>query len=188
MRSILLILLFSALVPDAALPQRRVAAVSSTKDGAARITFSDGSKRAIPKEPGQVSITDARIGADGTIGWLVEFSEDSVSYPVAGKLILWKAGKLIRRFRDGQSFYSWTFYAQGKQVAYHVGPLHGESKSRCELHDVASGRITRSGMETSIQEPTVLLGHKDWCIERHPILYACSRILCASSPGRKSPQ
>jgi hypothetical protein len=140
-RSILLILLFSALVPDAALPQRRVAAVSSTEDGAARITFSDGSKTAIPKERGQVGITDARIEANGTIGWLAEFSVEGVGYPVAETLVLWKAGKLLRRFPDDQPFYSWSFYAQGKQVAYHVGPLHGESKSHCELHDVASGRL-----------------------------------------------
>lgn len=32
--------------------------------------------------------------------------------------------------------------AQGKQVAYHVGPLHGERSAHCELHDVASGRTT----------------------------------------------
>jgi hypothetical protein len=139
-RSIVLILVFTALLPDAALPQRRVTAVSSTEDGAARITFSDGSKTAIPKEPGQVSITNARIGANGTIGWLVEFSEDGVDYPVAEELVLWRAGKLVRRFPN-QPFYSWTFYSQGTRVAYHVGPLHTELRSHCELRDVASGRI-----------------------------------------------
>lgn len=140
MRSILLILLFSALVPDAALPQRRVTSVSSAEDGAARIAFSDGSRTAISKERGQVSITDARIAENGTIGWLAEFREDSVSYPVAEELVPWRAGKLVRRFPD-RPFYSWTFYAQGKQVAYHVGPLHTELKSHCELRDVASGRL-----------------------------------------------
>lgn len=140
-RSILLIVLFGALVPDAALPQRRVAAVSSSENGAAQIVFSDGSKTEVPKEPGQVSITDTLLAPDGTAGWLAEFNLDGVSYPVAGTLILWRAGKIVRRFTDDQSFYSWTFYAQGKQVAYHVGPLHGESKSHCELHDVASGRL-----------------------------------------------
>ena len=143
MRNIVLILLFSALVPDAALPQRRVAAVSSTEDGAARITFSDGSKTAIPKEPGQVSITNARIGANGTIGWLVEFSEDGVGHPVAEELVLWRAGKIVRRFPN-QPFYSWTFYSQGRHVAYHVGPLHTELQSHCELHDVACGHTNRA--------------------------------------------
>jgi len=51
-----------------------------------------------------------------------------------------------------------------------------------------AGVSSRSGMETSIQEPTVPLGRKDWSIERHPILQACSRILCASGPDRKRPQ
>ncbi len=140
MRSILLIFFFSTVVPHPALPQRPAIAVSATENGAAQITFSDGGKTAIPKEPGQVGIADGRIAANGTAGWLVQFSADGVSYPVAEMLVLWRAGKPVSRFSNGQSFYSWTFYAQGKQVAYHVGPLHGESKSHCELHDVASGR------------------------------------------------
>lgn len=140
MRSILLILLFSALIPDVALPQRRATAVYSTEGGAAQITFSDGNKTAIPKERGQVGITDARIAPDGTVGWLVEYSEEGVGYPVAEELVLWRAGKLLRRFPN-QPFYSWTFYAQGKQVAFHVGPVHGEQKSHCELHAVTSGRL-----------------------------------------------
>lgn len=140
-RNFVLILLFTALRPVAAWPQRVVVAVAATENGAAQITFTDGSKTAIPKEPGQVSITDAVIAPDGSVGWLAEFSIDGVSYPVAGELILWRAGKLVRRFPDDQTFYSWTFYAKGTQVAYHVGPLHGESKSHCELHDVTSGHL-----------------------------------------------
>jgi hypothetical protein len=64
-----------------------------------------------------------------------------VSDPIAGTLIVWRAGKIIQRFSTEQSFYSWTFNGEGKQVAYHVGALHGETKSHCELHDARSGRL-----------------------------------------------
>jgi hypothetical protein len=140
-RNLLLIVLSGLLVSDVAWPQRVAAAVSVAENGAAQITFSDGNKTVIPRERGQVSITDALIAPDGSVGWLAEFSVDGIGYPAAQELILWRAEKIVRRFSDDQSFYSWTFYAQGKQVAYHVGPLHGESKSHCELHDVASGRL-----------------------------------------------
>ena len=116
-------------------------AVSAGPGGAAQITFASGRKTTVRKEPGQTGISEARIAPDGSVGWLAEFSVEGVSYPVAGTLVLWRAGKILRRFPDAQSFYSWTFYAGGKQVAFHVGPLHGEPKSHCELHDAASGRL-----------------------------------------------
>ena len=160
-RNFLLILLFTVLLPFAAWTQLAVVAVSANENGAAQITFSDGSKTAVPKDPGQVSITDALIAPDGSVGWLTEFSVDGVGYPVAQELILWQAGKPIRRFSDDQFFYSWTFYAQGKQVAYHVGPLHGESKSHCELHDVASGHLVAQwdgDLDTRDNRPAWTLG------------------------------
>jgi len=115
-------------------------AVSAGPDGAAQITLANGRKSTIQKEPSQVGISEPNTAADGTVGWLVEYKVEGLSYPVAGTLIIWRAGKTIRRFTTEESFYSWTFYAQGKQVAYHVGPLHGELKSHCELHEVTNGR------------------------------------------------
>jgi hypothetical protein len=95
----------------------------------------------IPKERGQTGISEPQTAPDGrTVGWLVEY-DDGVGYPVPGTLIVWRAGKIIGRFRTDQTFYSWTFFGGGAEVAYHVGPLHGEATSQCELHDVASGRL-----------------------------------------------
>jgi hypothetical protein len=115
--------------------------VSAGQDGAAQIRLANGKTTMIPKEPGQTGIREARTASDGTVGWLAEYRVEAVADPIAGTLIIWRAGKIIRRFPTGQSFYSWTFYADGKQAAYHVGPLHGELKSHCELHDVRSGRL-----------------------------------------------
>jgi hypothetical protein len=114
-------------------------AVASGPDGAARIKLADGRTVVVSTEPGQADIAAGLIAPDGTVGWLAEFRVEDVGYPVAQVLVIWRAGKIIRRFPTDQSFYSWTFYAGSKQVAYHVGPLHGERSAHCELHDVARG-------------------------------------------------
>jgi hypothetical protein len=139
-RGLLITLLFNGLFPNAGMSQVQAVAVSAAADGAALIALANGKKTTVRKERGQTGISEARIAPDGTVGWLVEYSVDGVSYTDSGTLIVWRAGKTIRRFRTGQSFYSWAFYAQDKQVAYHVGPLHGELKSHCELHDAENGR------------------------------------------------
>jgi len=140
-RGIFIPLLFSAIFPNAGISQGgHAVSVSAGPDGAAQITFADGKKTTIPKEQGQAGISEAQIAPDGTVGWLAEYNVDGVSYPIAEALIIWRTGKILRRFGTEQVFYSWTFYAAGKQVAYHDGPLHGETKSHCELHDAQSGR------------------------------------------------
>jgi hypothetical protein len=138
--AILTTFLVSTLVPSPGLAQGRAVAVSAGPDGAAHVTLADGRRITIPGERGQVGIGDVRIASDGTAGWLAEFSVEGVSYPIARVLVIWRAGAPLRRFQTAQSFYSWAFYARATQVAYHDGPLHGEQKSNCELHDIATGR------------------------------------------------
>jgi hypothetical protein len=137
MRGLLILLVFT--FPG--MSQGQAVTVSAGQDGAAQITLANEKKITIPKEPRQTGIREASIAPDGTVGWLAEYRVEAVSDPIAGTLILWRAGKMIHRFSAQQSFYSWKFYAEGKQVAYHVGPLHGELKSHCELHDARSGRL-----------------------------------------------
>jgi hypothetical protein len=134
-------LLFTALFPDAGISRSRAVAVSAGQDGAVQITLANGKKTVLRKDPGQTGISDAEVEMDGTAAWLVEYNVEGVSYPVAGTLVVWRGGRTIRRFRTGQAIYSWTFYARNKQVAYHAGPLHGELRSHCELHGVASGAL-----------------------------------------------
>jgi len=129
------------LLADTGMSQDQAAAVSAGRDGTTQITLANGKTITIQKEPRQVGVGESHITPNGSVGWLVEYEVEGVSYPIAGMLIIWRAGTQIRRFRTEQSFYSWSFYAQGKQVAYHVGPLHGELKSHCELHDATSGRL-----------------------------------------------
>jgi hypothetical protein len=140
-RLLLLPLLFNIILPPAAKSQDQAVHLSVGQDGAAQITLSSGKKMTIPKERAQVGISEPQTAPDGrTVGWLVEY-DDGGSRPFPGMLVVWRAGKIIRRFPADQSFYSWTFYAGGKQVAYHVGPLHGEETSHCELHEVETGKL-----------------------------------------------
>lgn len=135
-------LLISALIAFADQPADRGLIVSAGQDGAARIVLKNGAKITVTKESEQAGISEPRTAADGqTAGWLVDYNVLGVSnYPVSLTLIVWRANKILQRFSTGQAFYSWTFWAGGKQVAYHTGPLHGEQKSHCELHNVQGGR------------------------------------------------
>jgi hypothetical protein len=142
-RCLLLIALVGcALLPSAVVCQERALSVSATPEGLARIALPSGGIVTVPKERGQVGINEGRTAPDGrTVGWMVQYSAGDVAYPISGTLVVWRAGKVMHRFPADQAFYSWAFYAGGRQVAFHVGPLHGELKSHCELHDVESGRL-----------------------------------------------
>jgi hypothetical protein len=131
--------------------------VSADSTGAARVTTPTGSKT-VRKRFGQVGIEDAQTAGDGrTAGWLVMYEMPRVvSYPISGTLVVWRGGAVIRRFRTEQIFWSWAFVADGKHVAYHTGPLHGERTSHCELRNVSNGRLVAqwSGdLDDSIRRP-----------------------------------
>src|SRR5258708_25815633 len=118
--------LLSVLLADTGMSEDRAVAVSAGRDGTAQITLANGEKITIQKEPGQVGISESHVGPDGSVGWLGEYKVEGVSYPIAGTLIIWRAGKTIRRFPTEQSFYSRTFYSPGQKGAFFVVPLHGE--------------------------------------------------------------
>lgn len=111
-------------------------------DGRANIVTPEGHTIPLPGEHNQVGIEASRTAEDGeTLGWLVEYNNPGVSYPVAGMLVIWRGGRVVRKFRADAVMWSWAFYERGKQVAYHDGPLHGEAISHCELRDIESGRL-----------------------------------------------
>ncbi len=97
----------------------------------------------VAPEKGQIGIDSIQTAKDGkTAAWLVLYQDPGGSSPVSGTLVVWRGGKVVRRFQTDQTFWSWAFDdAQAKRVAYHVGPMHGERAARCELHDVKTGRL-----------------------------------------------
>src|ERR1700751_3153254 len=64
--------------------------------------------------------------------------------PIAGKLVVWRDLRILRSFPADQVFWSWAFEHDTAQIAYHVGPAHGETVSHCELHDLRTGRLLSS--------------------------------------------
>lgn len=116
--------------------------VIADKAGRVHILPPSGQEQVVPAEPHQIGIESVQTAQDGqTVGWLVDFADPDSTSPDASKLVVFRNGRIIRRFETDQVFWSWAFYAQGKQVAYHVGPTHGEQSSHCELHDAESGRL-----------------------------------------------
>jgi len=131
----------AALAPAVAAAQLHPISVTPDSLGAALITFAHRKVTHVPKERGQTGIREAVIASDGrTAGWFVEYRVEGASDGVAEALVIWRDGKVSRRFKTEQAFYSWAFVSRGTQVAYHTGPMNGEQSSHCELRDVKTGR------------------------------------------------
>jgi hypothetical protein len=111
--------------------------------GAVHVATANGQDVAVPKEKGQTGAEEIKITNDHqTLGWLVVYPNPDPNRSwekLYGKLALWRDGKVVRRFSTEQVFWSWGFWQDGKQVAFHTGPLHGAG--RFELHDLETGRL-----------------------------------------------
>lgn len=106
---------------------------------------SGGKDAVIAAEEGQVGIDAIKVVDEKqTAGWLVLYRDPDRGSPIAGKLVVWRDWRIIRRFQSNQVFWSWSFERDTEQVAYHVGSAHGESSSHCELHDIQTGRLLSS--------------------------------------------
>jgi hypothetical protein len=116
-------------------------AVTATPSGAAEIIQPDGAKRIVPKERGQTGIDQPKAASDNrSAGWLVLYDNPDGGEPLPGMLVIWRSGRIVRRFRTEQVFWSWAFVESGKLVAYHTGPTHGAAP-HCELRNVDSGSV-----------------------------------------------
>ena len=140
-RSLRSVCVLAALTPFVAAAQRPVS-VTPDSNGAAMITFAHRRVTHVPKERGQTGIHEAVMAADGhSAGWFVDYHVQGVTDGVPETLVIWRDGKVIRRFKTEQAYYSWAFLSKGARVAYHTGPLHGEQSSHCELREVKTGRL-----------------------------------------------
>ncbi len=125
--------------------------VSIDDRGTLHIGLDSGKTIEAPKFPGQTAFAKAAIAADHrTIGWLAIYPNETIG-PIAGRLVLYRSGRVLHSFATEQVFWDWQFRDGGKQVAYSTGPTHGGA-AECVLRDVDSGRVvarwqTRSGGE-----------------------------------------
>ena len=78
-----------------------------------------------------------------TAGWLAMYPDPAIVYyegaQIAGKLVIYRAGRVLHTFTTEQMFWDWQFRDGGKRVAYSTGPAHGGA-AECVLRDVDSGR------------------------------------------------
>jgi hypothetical protein len=111
--------------------------------GTLHVVTANGQDVAVPKEKGQTGAEEIKITDDHqSVGWLVVYPNPDPNRAwekLYGELILWRDRKVLRRFSTEVVFWSWGFWQDGKQIAFHIGPLHGSGRS--ELHDVATGRL-----------------------------------------------
>jgi hypothetical protein len=139
-RTLLIVILWAALAVAQAVVITRAYADSS---GTLHVVIASGQDIALTKEKRQTGAEEIKITDDHqTLGWLVVYPNpdpDRSWEKLYGKLVLWRDGKVLRRFSTEQVFWSWDFWQDGKQVRFHTGPLHGAG--RFELHDLETGRL-----------------------------------------------
>lgn len=141
MHELSIVLLFAAFSAVPMAGQDAILRVYADQKNQGHVVYKNGGATAVAGEPDQVGIDSVKISKDGqTAGWLALYTDPDSSTPFAGTLVLWRGGKVVRRFQADQTFWSWNYYAEGAQVAYHVGPTHGAAP-HCELHDIESGRL-----------------------------------------------
>jgi hypothetical protein len=141
-RNILRITLIAALTLSAGGAGYR--SVSVDQSGQLHIVLDSGKEILPPKTPGQVSFDSPMISFDGrTVGWLVMYPDPTITdyqgAQIPGRLVIYRAGRVLHTFTTEQMFWDWQFQDGGKRVAYSTGPTHGGA-AECVLRDVDSGR------------------------------------------------
>ena len=82
------------------------------------VLYKDGQNVNVAEATDEVGI-DSVISKDGqTAGWLALYPDPDSSTAFAGKLVILKNQAIAQAFDTEQTFWSWNFYADDKQVAY----------------------------------------------------------------------
>ena len=78
--------------------------------------------------------------------------EDYDPGPIAGSVVLYRDGHILRSFGAEQSVWDWHFWRDSSTVAYSDGPLHGGA-SQVVLCDVASGKVLARWIPSDAKPP-----------------------------------
>lgn len=118
-----------------------VVKVDIDSTGKIHITDSAGKEVVPPEDKDQADCASPKVADDKqTVGWLAEYPNPSNSYPLPLALVLYRAGKVINQITPGQSIWDWQFVRAGNEVAFWIGPTHGDFVPHFELHDVRTGK------------------------------------------------
>jgi hypothetical protein len=141
------LLMLLSMPAQPAFAQYRSAAVDA--QGQLQITLLSGKIFAAPRVDGQLSFDLPLISPDHhTVGWLVLYpfpvpdndGKYAHDHPIAGKLVVYRGGRILHAFDTDQEFWDWHFSDNGTRIAYSTGPTHGGA-ALCFLRDVRTGRV-----------------------------------------------
>jgi len=104
MLKVSILLLFATLSSVAMFGQDTVARVYADQKNQVHVVYKTGRTIVVAGERGEVGIDSIQIAEDGrTAGWLVLYENPDGGSPVAGKLVLWRSGKVMRRVDSDQT-------------------------------------------------------------------------------------
>jgi hypothetical protein len=110
------------------------------KDNLAHLVDTNGKDLAMPKEQGQVEVSEPKLAGDRqTAGWLIHQDNCCTSYSIPTGLLIYRAGKKLN-LGDGLMIYDWCFVDGGAKVAMSTGTVHGMETRHLLLYDARSGR------------------------------------------------
>ena len=110
------------------------------KDNLAHLVDTNGKDVAMPKEQGQVDVSQPKLADDRqTAGWLLHQDNCCTSYSIPTGLLIYRAGKKLN-LGDGLMIYDWCFVEGSAKVAMSTGTVHGMETRHLLLYDARSGR------------------------------------------------
>jgi hypothetical protein len=106
------------------------------------ISSENGDVDAPRTRPDQEGFSDARISPNGrSVGWLVLAPGCCTSYPLPMSLIVFRDGKIVRIFDDGEPpIFGWIFQDGDKAIAYRQSTAHGAKVIWYKLKRVSDGK------------------------------------------------
>ncbi len=96
-------------------------------DGSSLSLTRDGRTVPAPRtEPEQAGFEQAQVSADGrTVGWVAQMPNCCTSYPLPLVLVLYRDGKVIRRFDEAPPIWDWAFVPGRDEVVIRQAYPHG---------------------------------------------------------------
>jgi hypothetical protein len=154
---------------------------AAQESGPLHIVHADGREvvQALPTAPSDADagdvpagFRDAAVASDGeTVGWTELYAGCCQSYAIPLVLTLYRAGKVIRRLREGRMVWAWMFRDGGKSVAVVWGFTHGPEVGDYRLYDVTTGR-ERAHVLGDAQLQALPAGAPSWARQLEERLHA----------------
>ncbi len=129
--------------------------------GSVHIRYRDRTTITAPTGRKQKSLSLPALADDRqTVGWLANYDSCCQSYPIPRQLVIWQAGRIVRRIDAAAMIWRWRFYHQGKEVGFSDGPTHGtDLPYSYKLYAVATGKLIGDidGHATNLPQWAVML-------------------------------